>query len=83
MEDWTNAERHFEAALQHSTMLGAPAFLAQTQHDYASMLLRRGEHVRARELATQALGAAEKMGMSRLVRRAGDLKRQAEVVPSG
>ena len=83
MERWIDAERHFEAALRQSTILGAPAFLAQTQHDYALMLLRRGEHVRAVELAGLALGAAQKMGMSRLVQRAEDVKRQAEVVPSG
>lgn len=47
------------------------------------MLLRRGERVRAVELGGLAVGAAQELGMSRLVQKAEGVKRQAKVVPSG
>jgi eukaryotic-like serine/threonine-protein kinase len=78
LERWGDAERHFDAALRQSARMDAPAFLAQTQHDYGSMLLCRGEHVRALELAGEALDAAERMGLSWSVSRATDLKRRAQ-----
>ena len=77
LERWADAERHFDAARRQSARMGAPTFLAQTQFDHASMLLSRGERARALRLAGEALQAAERWGMARLVSRATDLKRRA------
>ena len=78
--DGTTLERHFEAALQQSAGMGAPAFFAETQYDRASMLLRRGDQAGALDLAEQALAGAQKLGMSTLVRRATDVQRQAQAL---
>ena len=64
--------------MRQCATLDARPFLAQTQLDFASMLLRRGEAVDALDLAEQALAGAERVGMARLVRVATDLKREAE-----
>jgi class 3 adenylate cyclase len=80
LERWGDAARHFDAALRQCARMGAPPFLAQTQFDYASMLLWNGEHAGALNLAEQALHGAENLGMSTLVRRATELKRQARAV---
>jgi DNA-binding CsgD family transcriptional regulator len=40
---WSEAQQHFEQALAMNDRIGARVPLAHTQHDYAAMLLARGE----------------------------------------
>jgi DNA-binding NarL/FixJ family response regulator len=66
---WDEAQAHFEAALAFNANMGARPFVAQTQHDYAAMLVARGrpgDRTRAQELLAQALVTARDLGMSGL-----------------
>jgi tetratricopeptide (TPR) repeat protein len=72
---WDDAERHFEAALDRNRAFGARPWVAHTQHGYAAMLVRRaaaepaaraGHLQRAHALLTEALAAAQALGMERL-----------------
>jgi DNA-binding SARP family transcriptional activator/tetratricopeptide (TPR) repeat protein len=56
--DYHEAARHFEDALAMSERIGARPWLAHTQHDYAHMLLRRGEPSDA-EKASSLLDTAQ------------------------
>jgi DNA-binding SARP family transcriptional activator len=63
---WDDAVRHFRAALQLSSRIGARPSLARTQEDYARMLLERGQPgdvARACELIDEALAAYRELGM--------------------
>lgn len=67
------AEGHFEEAARLSEKMAAPALLARVYLGWAEMLLRRaapGDAERARDLACQALAAAEELGMARIATRA-------------
>ncbi|MEE8278444.1 MAG: tetratricopeptide repeat protein, partial [Thermoanaerobaculia bacterium] len=80
MQRWEDAERHFEDALDMNARMGARPWVARTQHDYADMLLRRGEpgdREKALELLTQTLDTAQELGMKALVERSLALKLQA------
>jgi tetratricopeptide (TPR) repeat protein len=66
MERWDDAERHFADALAINERIGARAWLAHTQEDYARMLLARdgtGDRETAAELLTQAIDAYRELGM--------------------
>ncbi|HLZ71052.1 MAG TPA: AAA family ATPase [Dehalococcoidia bacterium] len=66
LQDWDAAERHFQSALALNERMAARPFLAQTQREYAAMLLRRGRRAdvpRARELLTKAIAAYDELGM--------------------
>jgi DNA-binding SARP family transcriptional activator/tetratricopeptide (TPR) repeat protein len=66
MSRWSEAERHFEAAIEMDTSTGARPWLAHTQADYASMLLARaqpGDRERAHELAARARALYHQLGM--------------------
>jgi class 3 adenylate cyclase len=81
IERWEDAARHFEDALEMNATMGARPWVAWTQHDYADMLLRRdemGDREKALELVTEALDAAQEMGMKRLVEKALALKLQTQ-----
>src|SRR5262249_1362294 len=68
MSRWAEAERHFEDALRVHAQLRTRPFLARTQLDYATMLVRRGEagdRDRALALLDQALATAQELGMRR------------------
>jgi tetratricopeptide (TPR) repeat protein len=74
---WSDAERHFEDALELNTRLQAPPFVARTRCAYAEMLVRReelGDRERALELVDQTLETAEELGMTRLAEQALALK---------
>jgi tetratricopeptide (TPR) repeat protein len=63
---WDDAERHFEAALIANTNMGATAWVALTQLDFARMLLARDgprDRERARELAAAALATCRELGL--------------------
>jgi class 3 adenylate cyclase len=81
MERWEDAEKHFEEALEMNERMGARPLVAWTQHEYADMLLRRGQpgdRERALELLAQALDSAQEMGMKALVEKALALKLRAQ-----
>ena len=81
MERWEDAEKHLEDALEMNAKMGARPWLAHTQHDYADMLLRHdepGDREKALELVSEALNAAQEMGMKPLVEQALALKLQAQ-----
>ncbi len=85
LNDWAEAERCFEAALDRiEAMAGGPA-LALAQCDFARMLLCRnapGDGPRAHDLAAQALQVAEPLGMSPTATRARALLSQAAATPA-
>ena len=67
-----DAERHFEVALQMNSAIGARPLTAETQVDYAEMLVERsgaGDRDRAAELVDEALETAQEIGMHALVER--------------
>src|SRR3989337_2910430 len=81
MSRWDEAEKHFEDALEMNARMGARPFVAHTQHQYANMLLARdapGDREKALELVTEALDAAQEMGMKALVEKALALKLKAQ-----
>jgi len=68
---WDDAAQHFENALELNTRLGAPHFVARTQHAYAEMLLRvsspalpAGEQEKAMALLNNAIAIYERLGMT-------------------
>ena len=66
MEDWEVAEEHFEAAIAMDTEMHAWPWLAHAQHDYATMLRRRGRQsdlVHMGHLRSEALATATRLGM--------------------
>ncbi len=69
MARWDEAEQHFQEALAMNTRTGARPWLAHTQHDYAVMLLARGQpedHTQAMTLLEEALATARELGMRAL-----------------
>ena len=69
MARWDEAEQHFQEALAMNARTGARPWLAHTQHDYATMLLARGEpedQTQTMTLLEAALAAARELGMRAL-----------------
>ena len=86
MEQWDDAERHFEAALAMDERMGARPWLAYSQYHFGDMLLRRddpGDRERALELLTASLDTARELGMKRIVERTLALKMELQGVASG
>jgi len=72
MGRWPDAQRHFEAALAMNERIGARVALANTQYDYAALLLARGEsgdRERAAALLKASLESAREIGMRALEER--------------
>ena len=70
MSRWAQARDHFEVALRTHEQLGARPLLARTEHEYARMLLRRGQagdRTWALGLLEQAAATASAVGMAALV----------------
>jgi class 3 adenylate cyclase/DNA-binding NarL/FixJ family response regulator len=86
MARWSDAQQHFEEALAMNGRIGARVSLAHTQHDYAAMLLARGEagdRERAADLLRASLESAQEIGMRALEERvARRLDEFAETDPS-
>jgi predicted ATPase len=77
---WDDAARHFEGALLMNTRIGAKPFVALTQQEYGSMLLKRGEpgdREKAIQIFDQALAIANEIGMLGVIREVTALKAQA------
>jgi DNA-binding SARP family transcriptional activator/tetratricopeptide (TPR) repeat protein len=63
---WAEAEKHFEDALTMNRRMSTLPWLAQTQEDYARMLLARGkadDRSHAEKLLDEALAAYRELGM--------------------
>jgi tetratricopeptide (TPR) repeat protein len=76
LSQYDDAERHFQHALAMDARIGAPLWVAHTQHDYARMLLvrrRSGDRATAGDLLEQALATAERLGLRALSDRATPL----------
>jgi tetratricopeptide (TPR) repeat protein len=72
LERWDDAQSHFDHALTRNADLGARPFLAQTQYQYAVMLLTRdqpGDSTKAATLLKEALATARELGMRALEER--------------
>ena len=70
------AERHFEDALALDAQLDARPWLANTQFQYALMLIRRGdsaETARINHLLSKSLSTAQKLGMAGLIKKVRSL----------
>jgi tetratricopeptide (TPR) repeat protein len=77
ISNWQAAERHFEDALQLNIRLGARPWLAHTQHQYAEMLLARGQagdRDKAMVLLDEALKTARELQMQLLIQRVEALR---------
>ena len=73
MERWSEAERHFEAALRANSEMGALPWVARTNLDWAEALLMRdapGDRERAADLAGEAGRVAHDLGMPAIPARA-------------
>jgi DNA-binding SARP family transcriptional activator len=82
---WTDAERHFEDALEMNQQIGARPWLAHTQADYARMLSahgERGDGERALELARRALECYRGLGMDTFAAEAAQIERSLSVAPA-
>ncbi|MDP9226999.1 MAG: AAA family ATPase [Actinomycetota bacterium] len=67
MSQWDDAARHFEDALAMNAGMGGRPWLANTQQDYARMLLvsdPRGNRQAAQRLLTEALATYGQLGMA-------------------
>lgn len=74
--EWTQAEAHFESALDLNGRLGARTWLAHTAYEYGRMLLARhadGDGERAAALLDHAISLAESSGLDSLAARARQL----------
>jgi hypothetical protein len=63
---WADAERHFEAAIEMNTRMDALPWVSHTEHDYAAMLVARGQPDdgrRASELVERALAGYRELGI--------------------
>jgi tetratricopeptide (TPR) repeat protein len=77
MGEWEKAEAHFEAAQTMNEHMKAWPRLANTRLAYARMLLARGrneDRLRAAELRSMAVAAAERMGMKSILQRNAQLE---------
>jgi DNA-binding winged helix-turn-helix (wHTH) protein/tetratricopeptide (TPR) repeat protein len=93
MQRWSEATRHFDAALVTDARLGAPHLIAHTQREHAAMMLARGQAndaVRAGDLLARADATYRQLGMdsfaaqtATLVEHAQRLRRQATQKSSG
>jgi DNA-binding SARP family transcriptional activator len=66
LEQWDDAVRHFEHAIDVNRRVGARPWLAHTQDDYARMLRARamsGDRENALELRAEALATYRELGM--------------------
>ncbi len=81
MDRFDLAEAHFEDALRMNAGIGAKPWLADTQCEYAAMLLNRngrGDRGRVSELLGSAFETAQSIGSKRLVARIEELRARNE-----
>ena len=77
MENWTASEELFETAVALDERMHAWPWLAHTQYEFASLLLRRGranDRGRASALLAAAAETTERLGMPALQKRVDELR---------
>jgi len=76
LRQWDAAIAHFEAAIETNARVGARPYLARSQHEYARMLIERGEsddREKARTLLTEATATYRELGMPTFLENAEEL----------
>jgi hypothetical protein len=76
---WSDADRHFEHALDRHAAIGARPWAARTACDWAEMLIARGrarDRQRVETLLERALGSARALGLTPLEGRARTLAKR-------
>ena len=76
LERYDDAERHFEAAIDIERRMRARPWLAHAQHDFAAVLVARGDPDRARPHLDEALRTYRELGMETWAARASELDRR-------
>lgn len=77
LQQWDEAQRHFEAALDFDVRSGGRPWLPRTRCDFARMLLQRGaagDHERAQSLLDAALDEAQALGLASVAAQAAALR---------
>jgi hypothetical protein len=83
MGRWTDAQQHFEHAIDHSVSMSTKPWEAHSQYSYARMLLARDDSdhsSKAIELLEQARGTAQELGMTGLLEKLSDLDPRDQAV---
>jgi len=75
------ATRHFEAAIRLNEQSGARPWTAHARHDYARMLIARGDRQKAHQQLAQALASYRELGMDRWAD--NTLARGGSTLPTG
>ncbi len=76
LKRWDDAVAHFEAAIETNARVGARPFLARSQHEYARMLIERGDSGdkdKAKTLLTEATATYRELGMPTFLEKAEEL----------
>ena len=76
MEQWSDAERHFEHAIAMNARMALRPWQAHSEHDYARMLGARdrpGDREAALELIHGAVATYRKLGMGSWADKAAEL----------
>lgn len=79
-----DATAHFERALVSQTRMGSPPWMANTQYEYAAMLIGKAEgseQGHGAALLEQAIETSERLGMAALNARARSLASSSAAVP--
>ena len=79
LQRWDDAVVHFEDAIETNARIGARPFLARTQHEYARMLIERGDSgdkEKARTLLAEATATYLELGMPTFLENAEELMRE-------
>ncbi len=82
IEQWDDMERHAREALARNEALGAPAWIATTRFELATILSRRGhadDAERARELLAECLAICSELDMPYLAGRARAVLEEVDV----
>jgi tetratricopeptide (TPR) repeat protein len=76
MKKWDIAAEHFEDAIETNTRIGALPFLARSKHEYARMLMERGDSgdkEKAKALLIEATATSRDIGMPTFLEDAEEL----------
>ena len=86
LQQWSEAQRHFETAIEVDQRSGGRPWLPRTRCDFAQMLLRRGDagdREQALLLLDAALDEARALGLASVIERAQALRQPlAEAAPA-
>lgn len=78
LDQWQEAQRYFEQAIEEATRAQGAPWLAAIHCDYGAALLARGETARAAAQLQAARGIAARLGMGRILGRLAMLEAQPQ-----